>query len=234
MAGAKVIQPVTLKFTPSRPALYLEHSSPCLHRGPTLLTLTSVHLSPLEKGSPDHQALHTPTRHYLIFFKVSIFSWNFNFFKSVFFFLCLISGSLTPLPGRLWWWDPVLYQPHSPQFTPFWELWQKHQFSSIQLLTCVQIFVTPWTAECQASLSLLKLMTIKSVMSSSHLILCHPPLLLNSIFPSIRVFSSEWVLHIRWPKYWSFSFSISPSNEYSELISFRTDWLDLLAVQETL
>ena len=76
MAGAKVIQPVTLKFTPSRPALYLERSSPCLHRGPTFLTLTSVHLSPLVKGSPDHQALHTPTRHYLIFFRVSIFSWN--------------------------------------------------------------------------------------------------------------------------------------------------------------
>ena len=95
--------------------------------------------------------------------------------------------------------------------------------------------MTPWTAECQASLSLLKLMTIESVMSSSHLILCHPLLLLNSIFPSIiRVFSKESVLCIRWRKYWSFSFSISPSNVYSGLISLRIDWLDLLAVQGTL
>ena len=99
--------------------------------------------------------------------------------------------------------------------------------------------MTPWTAECQASLSitnswsLLKLMSIESVMPSNHLILCHP-LLLPSIFPRIRVFSSESVLHIRWPKYWSFSFSISPSNEYSGLISFRMDWVDLLAVQGTL
>ena len=100
--------------------------------------------------------------------------------------------------------------------------------------------MTPWTAACQASLSitnsrgLLKLMSIESVMPSNHLILCHPLLLLPSIFLSIRVFSNESVLHIRWPKYWSFSFSISPSNEYSGLISFRTDWLDLLTVQETL
>ena len=97
--------------------------------------------------------------------------------------------------------------------------------------------MTPWTAACQDSLSitnsqsLLKLMSIKSVMPSNHLILCRPLLLLPSIFPSIRVYSNESVLHIRWPKYWSFSFSISPSNEYSELISFRMDWLDLLAVQ---
>ena len=96
-------------------------------------------------------------------------------------------------------------------------------------------FATPWTAECQASLSitnsliLLKLMSIESVMPSKHLILCYP-LLLPSTFPSIRVFSNESVLCIRWPKYWSFSFDISPSNEYSGLISFRTDWLDLLAV----
>ena len=98
---------------------------------------------------------------------------------------------------------------------------------------------TPWTAACQASLSiansqsLLKLMSIESVMPSNHLILFRP-LLLPSIFPSIRVFSNESVLRIRWPKYWSFSFSISPSNEYSGLISFRMDWLDLLAVQGTL
>ena len=100
--------------------------------------------------------------------------------------------------------------------------------------------VTPWTAEHQAflsftiSLSLLKLMCIESVMPSNHLILCRPFLLLPSIFPSIRVFSNESALHIRWPKYWSFSFSISPFNEYSGLISFRTDWLDLLAVQGAL
>ena len=97
---------------------------------------------------------------------------------------------------------------------------------------------TPWTAACQASLSissnLPKLMSIESVMPSSHLILCCPLLLLPSIFPSIRVFSNESVLHIRWPKYWSFIFSISPSNEYSRLISFRMDWLDLLTIQGTL
>ena len=113
-------------------------------------------------------------------------------------------------------------------------------FSPVQSLSHVSLFVTPWTAACQASLSitntwnLLRLMSIKSVMPSNHLILCHPLLLLPSIFPSIRVFSSESVLGIRWPKYWSFSFSISPSNEYSGLISFRMDWLDLLAVQGTL
>ena len=100
--------------------------------------------------------------------------------------------------------------------------------------------VTPWTAGRQASLSitnswsLLKLTSIESVMPSNHLILCHPLLLLSSIFPSIRVFSNEAALRIRWPKYWSFSFNISPSNEYSGLISFRTDWLDHLAVQGTL
>jgi len=112
--------------------------------------------------------------------------------------------------------------------------------SSVQLLSCVQLFATPWTAACQASLSipnswsLLKLMSIESVMPSIHLILCRPLLLLPSIFPSIRAFPSESVLYIRWPKYWSFNFSISPSNEYSGLISFRMDWLDLLAVQRTL
>ena len=112
-------------------------------------------------------------------------------------------------------------------------------FSSVQLLSRVRLFATPWTAACQASLSitnsqsLLKLMSIASVMPSNHLILCCR-LLPPSIFPSIRVFSSELVLCIRWPKYWSFSFSISPSNEHSGLISFRMDWLDLLAVQGTL
>ena len=114
------------------------------------------------------------------------------------------------------------------------------QFSSVQLLSRVQLVVTPWTAACQASLSITnsrslpKLMSIKSVMPSNHLILCHPLLFLPSIFPSIRVFSNKSALHIRWPNYWSFSFNISPSNEYSDLISFRMDWLDLLAVQGTL
>ena len=113
------------------------------------------------------------------------------------------------------------------------------QFSSVQSLSSVRLFVTPWTAAFQASLSitnsqsLLKLLSIESVMPSNHLILCHPLLLLPSIFPSIRVFSNESAFRIRWPKYWSFSFSISPSNEYSGLISFRMDWLDLLAVQGT-
>ena len=111
------------------------------------------------------------------------------------------------------------------------------QFSS---LSRVQLFLTPWTAACQASLSITnswslhKLMSIESVMPSNHLIFCRPLLLLPSIFPNIRVFSNESALHIRWPKYWGFSFSISPSNEHSGLISFRMDWCDLLAVQGTL
>ena len=111
---------------------------------------------------------------------------------------------------------------------------------SVQSLSCVQHFVTPWTAARQASLSItnsqsfLKLMSIELVMSSNHLIIRSPLCLPPSIFPIIRVFSNESVLHIRWPKYWSFSFSISPSNEYSGLISYRMDWLDLLAVQGTL
>ena len=114
------------------------------------------------------------------------------------------------------------------------------QFSSVQLLSHVQLFATPQTAACQVSLSitnswsLFKLMSIESVMPSNHLILCRPLLLMPSIFPSIRVFSNESVLCIKWPKYWSFSFSISPSNEYSGLISFRIGWFDVLAVQGTL
>ena len=113
-----------------------------------------------------------------------------------------------------------------------------NQIDSVQSLSHVQLFATPWTAAHQASpsntnsQSLLKLMSIKSVMPPNHLILCHPLLLLSSIFPSIRAFSNESLLW--WPKYWSFSFNISPSNEYSGLISFRMDWLDLLAVQGTL
>ena len=111
------------------------------------------------------------------------------------------------------------------------------EFSLAQSLSCVQLFVTPWTAACQASLSITnsqnlpKLMSIELGILSNHLILCHPLLLLPSIFPGIRIFSNESVLHIRWPEYWSFSFSIRPSNEYSGLISFRIDWFDLLAVQ---
>ena len=114
------------------------------------------------------------------------------------------------------------------------------QFSSLQLLSRVQLFSTSWTAACQASLSIAnsqslhKLMSIESVMPSNHLILCSPLLLPPSVFTSIRVFSNESVLGIRWPKYWSFNFNISPSNEYSGMISFRIDWLDLLAAQGTL
>ena len=113
-------------------------------------------------------------------------------------------------------------------------------FNSVQTLSHIWLFVTPWTATCQASLSitnsrsLLKFMSIGLVLPSNHLILCHPVLLPPSIFPSIKVFSNKSVLHIRWPKYWSFSFNISPSNEHPGLISFRMDWLDLLAVQGTL
>ena len=121
-----------------------------------------------------------------------------------------------------------------------WQSNLTYQFSSVQSLSHVWLFVTPWTAARQASLSitnyrsLLKLMSIKLVMPRNHLILCHPLLLPPSIFPTIRVFSNESLLHIRWPKYWNFSFSISSFNEYSGLISFRMDWLDLLGVQGTL
>ena len=114
------------------------------------------------------------------------------------------------------------------------------QFSSVQALSCVRLFAIPWIAARQASLSITnsrsppKPMSIESVMPSNRLILCRPLLLLPSIFPNIRGFSNELALHIRWPKYWSFSFNISPSNEHPGLISFRMDWLDLLAVQGTL
>ena len=130
-----------------------------------------------------------------------------------------------------------------PMNTQDWSLgltdWISLQSTSVQSLSCVRLFVTPWTAACQASLSiinswnLLKLMSTESVMPSNHLILCCSLLLPPSIFPSIRVFSNESALLIRWPKYWSFSFNMSLSNEYSRLISFRMDWLDLLAVQGT-
>ena len=128
-----------------------------------------------------------------------------------------------------------------------WKFWYKRreaglcfQFSSFQPLSHVWLFATPWTAACQDSLSITnswslpKPMSIESVMPSNHLILCRPLLLLPSIFPGIRVFSNESTLCMRWPKYWSFSFSISPSNEHPGLISFRMDWLDILAVQGTL
>ena len=116
----------------------------------------------------------------------------------------------------------------------------KDDAAVVQSLSGVRLFATPWTAAHQASLpfiisqSLLKLMSIESVMPSNHLILCRPLLLLPSVVPSIRVFSNVLALYIRWPKYWSFSFSIIPSNEYSGLVFFRMDWLDLLAVQGTL
>ena len=128
-------------------------------------------------------------------------------------------------------------------YSPLKWLWHRLSspyFSSVLLLSHVWPFATPWNAACQASLSitnswsLLKFMSIKSVMPSNHLILCCPLLLPPSVFPSIRFCSNELVLRIRWPKYWSFSFSISPSNEYSGLISFRIYWLDLLGVQGTL
>ena len=114
------------------------------------------------------------------------------------------------------------------------------QLSSVQSLSCVQLFATPWNAACQASLSITnsqtlpKPMSIVSVMPSNHLILCCTLLLPPSIFPSIRVFTNESALHIKWPKYWSFSFNISPSNEHPGLISFKMNWLDVLAVQGTL
>ena len=120
------------------------------------------------------------------------------------------------------------------------EAFSGNVFVVVQSVSHVQLFVTPWTAACQASLSFtisqsfLKLMSTESVMPSKHVILCHPLLLLPSTFPSIRVFSNESSLHIRWPKYWSVSFSISPSNAYSGLISFRIGGFDLLAVQGTL
>ena len=119
-------------------------------------------------------------------------------------------------------------------------IWKDIQFSSVQLLSHIRLFVTPWIAAHQASLSITnsqslpKPMSIESVMSSNHLILCRPLLLLPSIFPSIRVFSNESALRIRWPKYWSSSFNMSPSSKHPRLISFRMDWLNLLAVQEIL
>ena len=169
---------------------------------------------------------------------------------------CLIPPSYLPTPsvlqngqrtGKVPHWltggtYPILADAHTLGYMSSDKLWWplgSFQFSSVQVLSRVQLFATPWTAARQASLfitnsSLPKLMSIELVMPSSHLILCCPLLLRPSIFPSIRVFSNELVLHIRWPKYWSFSFSISPSNEHPGLISFRMDWLDHLAVQGNL
>ena len=127
-------------------------------------------------------------------------------------------------------------QVHTLPGSPAFDLGLHCPVVAVQSISHVLLFATPWTAARQASLSftiscsLLRLMSIEWVMPYKHLILCYPLLLLSSIFPSIRVFSNEAVLHIRWPKYWSFSFNISPSNEYSGLISFRIDWFDLLAV----
>ena len=139
--------------------------------------------------------------------------------------VCLFSTVISQYPM------PKILDSHS---TPF-----SYQIISYQLLSSVRLFATPWIAAHKASLSInnsrssLRLTSIESVMPSSHLILCHPLLFLPPIPPKIRVFSNESVLHIRWTKYWSFSFNISPSNENSGLISFRMDWLDLLAVQGT-
>ena len=141
----------------------------------------------------------------------------------------------------------IMFIPEKKRSIRLWYYWNStlkklrswHPVPSVQF-SCVRLFVTPWTAAHQASLSitkfqsLLKLISIESVLLYNHLILCHPLLLLPSIFPSIKVFSDESVLCIRWPNYWSFGFNISPSNQYAGLISFRMDWFDLLAVQGTL
>ena len=156
--------------------------------------------------------------------------------------LCLVKVKVIVIviQSCLTLWDPCTTAARSSVHGILWARIMEWVNQSVQSLSRVQLFATPWTAAHQASLSitnaqsLLKLMSISSIMPFNHLILCHPLLLLPSIFPSIRVFSNESVLHVRWPKYWSFSFNISPSNEYSELIYFRMDWLELLVVQGTL
>ena len=150
----------------------------------------------------------------------------------------MIPGNLNPNP-KFSGLGLVAFTPGTQVLPLIGEL-RSHKLCSVQSLSCVQLFANSWTAAHQASLSitnsrsLLKLISIELVMASNHLILCRPLLLPPSIFPSIGVFSNESVLRIRWPNYWSFSISISPSNEYSGLISFRMDWSDLLAVQGTL
>ena len=152
---------------------------------------------------------------------------------------------LHPCEGQLWPRQKLIVFMPDQRASSVWgsdsSLWGSLASSNAcPIQSLFQLFATPWTAACQASLSitsfqcLLKLMSTESMMPSNHLVLCHPLLLLTSIFPSIRVFSNESVLHIRWQKYWSFGFSVSPSNEYLGLISFRIDWLDLFAVQGTL
>ena len=172
------------------------------------------------------------------------FRWETDKFSSMIAVEIVKTGWIMSIFWRWSWWDVGSEQ--KQKFTDACTKWSSFcfcfcffQFSSLQSLSCIRLFATPWTAACQASLSItnswswLKLVSIESIMPSNHLILCHP-LLPPSIFPSIRVFSNESALCIRWPKYWSFSFSISPSNEYSGWISFRMDCLDLLAVQGTL
>ena len=138
--------------------------------------------------------------------------------------------------GKSWWYSPINIQRHCDGTLIIWPF---RIIQSVQSLSHVRLLVTPWTTACQALLStisswsLLKLMPIELVMPFNHVVLCHPLLLPASILPSFRVFSNESVLHIRWPKYWNFSFSIRHSNEYSGLISFRMDGLDLIAVQRT-
>ena len=161
--------------------------------------------------------------------------WNLRSFRAWYMTELRVKDTL----WRAWIYNcECLNHPSSYVFLLRSSEWGKW-FSSVQSLSHV-CFATPWTAARQASLSitnswcLLKLLSIESVMPSNHLILCHPLLLLPSIFPSIKVFSNESALHIRWPKYWSFSFNISPSSEHPGPISFRMDWLDLLAVQGTL
>ena len=152
-----------------------------------------------------------------------------------------ISQPWDPKQGPGWWWAPTGHSiNHICSYQEIIRSYHKKCISSVQSLSRVRLFVTPWIAALQASptitnsQSLLKLMSIKLVMPSNHLILCRSLFLLPSIFCSIRVFSNESLLLIRWAKYWSFSFIISPSNEYSGLISFTMDWLDLHAVQGTL
>ena len=161
------------------------------------------------------------------------------FFQGILGWVTLRSGGFTGR-SKLWQEAPGILQDFLPWLCGIPLISKNGRTSSVQSLSCVWLFATPWTAARQASpsisnsWSLLKLTSVESVMPSNHLILCRPLLLPPSVIPSIRGFSNGSVLCIRWPKYWSFSFSISPSNEYSGLISFRMDWLDLLAVQRTL
>ena len=200
----------------------------------------ALHLSSIKVFSSE-LALHIKwLRYWRLSFSISSSNEysGLNFFGIDWFDLLAVQGTLKSL-----------LQHHSSKASILWRsaffmsnshgYCKSHQFSSVQSLSHVRLFEIPWIAACQASLSITNSwsppnpMSIELVMPSNHLILCCPLLLLHSIFPSIRVFSNESVLCIRWPKFWSFSFSISPSNEHTGLISFRMDWLDLLAVQAT-